>query len=275
MAPEVNKLLEMVVRRAIIISLDSDIGAALAHHWRDSDWQVVGTYLAMNEHVRELQARDVMAVACDLADGASVDRALGALQQVGVWDVVVVAAGTLNPIGPFESIDSEAWEASVAVNFTRQLRCVRGLLPQRRTTQPPTVIFFAGGGVNSAPVNFSAYTVSKIALIKMSELLAAEMPDTKFVALGPGWVKTKIHEETLTAGQRAGTALVATTEKLRDNTFTPMERVVACCDWVVDAPREVVSGRNISVAYDAWGSDTLAERLQQDTSLYTLRRAGN
>ena len=34
----------------------------------------------------------------------------------------------------------------------------------------PTVITWAGGGVNSAPLRYSAYTISKIAQLKMMEL---------------------------------------------------------------------------------------------------------
>jgi NAD(P)-dependent dehydrogenase (short-subunit alcohol dehydrogenase family) len=117
--------------------------------------------------------------------------------------------------------------------------------------------------------------VSKIALTKMTELLDAEIPDTRFVIVGPGWVKTKIHTETLNAGTRAGANYHTTLQRLAHDEFVDMQRVVACCNWVVDAPHAVVGGRNFSVEHDAWGQPALHEALKRDSNLYKLRRSGN
>lgn len=47
------------------------------------------------------------------------------------------------------------------------MRVIHGLLPCRRagSAPGPCVLLFAGGGTNSATINYSAYTVSKIAFI--------------------------------------------------------------------------------------------------------------
>jgi NAD(P)-dependent dehydrogenase (short-subunit alcohol dehydrogenase family) len=137
------------------------------------------------------------------------------------------------------------------------------------------VLLFAGGGTNDAPLNYSAYTISKIALIKMCELLDAEIPDTRFVIVGPGVVQTKIHRATVEAGARAGQNAQRAREALEGSHCTPMERVLDCCDWVVEAPRESISGRNFSIVFDAWGTEALERQLMQDPDLYKLRRSGN
>jgi len=125
-------------------------------------------------------------------------------------------------------------------------------------------------------VNYSAYTISKIALIKMCELLDAEIPDTNFVILGPGWVKTKIHQATLDAGgQKAGANYQKTITKLAGDECTPMDKVVACCDWLLGAERKAVSGRNFSLVFDKWGSAALTEELLKDPNMYKLRRHKN
>jgi len=184
---------------------------------------------------------------------------------------------TQHPVGAFLECDFDEWEESVKVNFTSHLRIIHGLLPSRHLNSAlgPCVLFFAGGGTNSAPVNYSAYTISKIALIKMCELLDAEISDTRFVIVGPGWVRTKIHKSTLRAGIRAGTNYQRTIEKLARDEFTSMELVLDCCDWLIDSPRELVSGRNFSVVFDKWGTKELEERLLQEPHMYKLRRYGN
>jgi hypothetical protein len=93
--------------------------------------------------------------------------------------------------------------------------------------------------------------------------------------VGPGWVKTKIHEATLKAGALAGSNYERTLQKLAGRECTPMDTVLDCCDWVVRAPRSVVGGRNISAVFDAWGSRKLERMLAADSEMYRLRRSGN
>lgn len=265
-------------RKAIVVAIDSDIGAALAERWLERGVVVAGTYLQKSEKVELLERSGAQVVVCDLASTHSVNEATARLREICPgWEATVMCPGALEPIGGFEKNSMDEWERSVLINFVRQVRLVHGLLPARASTTltAPTVIWFAGGGVNSAPVNYSAYTVSKIALIKMAELLDAEMADVCFTVIGPGWVKTKIHEATLRAGEQAGDNWQRTKDMLAREEMTSMERVLDCVDWVVGAPREAVGGRNISVAHDKWGSGELQEALRGDNDMYKLRRRGN
>lgn len=263
-------------RRAIILSASSDVGAALARHWLARGDAVAGTFRTPSAAVDELRAAGALLVRCDLSDTASVRDACRQLRdEFGGWDALVLCPGTLDPVGPFEGCDFDEWEESLRVNLTAPLRVVRGLLPARDRDADPCVLFFAGGGTNNAPTHYSAYTTSKIALIKACELLDAEVPDTRFVILGTGWVKTKIHEATLRAGGLAGDNYRRTVDKLGGEDCTPMSRVLEFCDWAASAPRAVVGGRNFSVPHDAWGEPELNERLRADPHAYKLRRAGN
>ncbi|MGE3856329.1 MAG: SDR family NAD(P)-dependent oxidoreductase [Dehalococcoidia bacterium] len=264
-------------RRAVILSLSSDIGLAVAERWLARGWSVAGTVRTPAAALGPLEAAGAVVVPCDLADRASVQAAAARIADLRPWDVLVLAAGSTEPIGPFLDIDFDAWEASLTVNLTAQLRFLHRLLPARDLTaaRPPAVVLFAGGGTNNATLNYSAYTIAKIASIKMVELLDAEIGDTSFTIIGPGWVATKIHEETLQAGERAGTNYRRTLERLAGDGLTPMADVLDCIDWAVDAPREVVSGRNFSVVFDAWGDPRLDALLLGDADAYRLRRAGN
>ena len=265
-------------RSAIIISASSDIGTAMSCRWLARGWNVFGTYRTKSQAVDELQSHGVQLVYCNLSEPQSVRDACSSLRTLcPEWDVLVMCPGTQEPVGTFIESNFDEWEASVRVNFTSQMRIVHELLPSRRINSAlePCVLLFAGGGTNSAPVNYSAYTISKITLIKMCELLDAEISNTRFVIVGPGWVKTKIHDSTLKAGARAGDNYQRTIQKLSNDECTPMEQVLDCCDWVVDAPRELISGRNFSVVFDKWGTEELAKMLTENFDMYKLRRYGN
>ncbi len=264
-----------ILKKAVLLSVSSDIGTALALHWLSLGWEIYGTYRTISSSVERLQQNPrAHLFSCDLLDPSSITKAGKEIsEQVGLWDILVLGAGTLDPVGPFEETDFKAWEKGIQANFLKPLEFLHTLLPFRGSS--PTVLFFAGGGTNNAVKNYSSYTLSKIALIKMVELLDAEMPDTRFVIVGPGFVKTKIHEQTLQAGEKAGDSLERLQQKMRDEQFIPMEKVVTCCHWLATTACRGVNGRNISVAFDPWESPELQEALQIDPDMYKLRRHKN
>jgi len=264
-------------RSAIIIGASSDIGNALCERWLKNGWEVFGTYRIESSAVHEMRNRGVNLVYCDVSDSSSIYDACDKLKKkCPSWDVLVMCPAIQGPLNSFMECNFNEWENSVNINFTNQMRMVHELLPLRRvgTDPEPCVLFFSGGGINEAPLNFSAYILSKIAAIKMCELLDAEIQDASFVVIGPGWVKTKIHSEMLAAGPKAGLNYQRTLEKFQKDDFTPMELVLDCCDWIVNTPKKAVSGRNISVIHDDWGNKEFEKKLNQDHDLLKLRKYG-
>jgi NAD(P)-dependent dehydrogenase (short-subunit alcohol dehydrogenase family) len=265
-------------RKAIIVSISSDIGYALSAKLLGEGWDLWGTYRTASPQTEELTRQVVRLFKCDVSQPAQIAAAAEEIaQSVGAWDALVVAPGAQEPIGLFHETAFADWAAGVQVNLMGQLQIMHALLPSRNRQCPegPIVLFFAGGGTNNAPIRYSAYTISKIALIKMCELLQAEIPEMRFSIVGPGWVKTKIHLPTFDAPERAGESYARTRERFAQDNFVSMERVVDSCHWVLNAPRAAVGGRNFSTANDAWGSAELVERLTADPNMYKLRRYGN
>lgn len=259
--------------RALIISASSDIGYHLAKHWMDVGFAVIGTYRKHSEQVAALEASGVRLLRCDLGDPQSV---AGLIEKVsdGSWSRLVLAAGVQDPIGLFANVDFEEWAGSIETNFIAQVRILHGLLA-RQLLDNSRVLMFAGGGTNDAPKGYSAYTLAKIVSIKAIELFASEYPNTCFSILGPGWVRTKIHDQTLRNPTGAGDNFVRTLQHHEDDDFFPMERLVECIDWVFEEKADLISGRNFSAVHDNWGSQSLREALESNSDLYKLRRHGN
>ena len=264
--------------RSIITSVTSGIGTELARHWLKKGWEVHGTYRTHSPELEELIQLGLHSTKVDFSRHKDLDSIIGSMQEpFPVWDALVMCPATMRPIGRFQECDFEAWAESVEINFISVMKFIHMLLPRRNISEKktPTVITWAGGGVNSAPLRYSAYTISKIAQLKMMELLDAEFEDTKFVIIGPGWVDTKIHRETLDAAGMAGDNHERTLSVINSKKWTPIEDVIDCCDWVIDQPAEVVSGRNFSVANGEWLDQGLSSKLRRDNDLFKLRRHGN
>lgn len=262
----------------IIISISSDIGYHLAIDWLNQGFNVSGTYRTKNKNCDELIRMGATLFQCDLSDKLSIDKALNFLKRQNRWDVLIIAAGTQNPIGEFLKCNFDDWSDSIGINFTNQLRFFHGLYENRNQDLEffPTFFLFAGGGTNNATLNYSAYTISKIASIKMIELLDAEIKDVSFSILGPGWVKTKIHNATVDAKDMAGENYLKTINMLAkdEDQWYPMEKVIKCCNWIIDSPRELVSGRNFSAVHDPWESKNI-ELIKKNHNNFKLRRFGN
>lgn len=265
------------MRSVIVIGIGSDIGRELAVRFVADGWKVTGT-LRSRKGLAALP-QGLRLVHCDLASTRSVVAAVKALRRNGAkWDLVVVAAGTEEPVGTFWECEAEAWDENIRVNALAPLRLLRGLYPARNATGTPGVAFFSGAGTNSAAPAYSAYCASKIFLLKMCELLDAESPDTSFFIIGPGIVRTKIHEQTLHAGKRSGANYRKVVDFLNSgDPGTSHDEVYACLQWCVGAGKAVIGGRNISLVHDVWrgGGAGLAGMLKGDPNLYKLRRFGN
>jgi len=256
--------------------VSSDIGLALASDWLAHGSSVCGSFRTHTDAVRDLESKGLHAVQLDLGDVNAVKEAAQQLGGVS-WSRLVLAAGSQEPVGLFEQVSPIEWGRSIETNFVAQFEFLAWMLPfrQRGGGKVPRVLSFAGGATNRATTHYSAYTISKIASIKMTELLAAEVVDTAFTILGPGWVRTKIHEATLQAGVSAGDNHETTVRHLQNDDFFPMETVIRAINWIMEAPPEAISGRNISAVHDPWGSAELTRSLISDPDMYKLRRFGN
>lgn len=263
--------------QGIIISITSDIATAMALRWQKMGWNLCGTYCTQGENFSLLK-NTIPLVHCDLSDRNSLDTAVKNLtQHMPVWDFIIFATGSQEPIGPFSDTNIDEWMASIHINFLHQMYVLHQLLPYKNPDiTEKAVLFFAGGGTNNTVINYSAYTISKIALIKSCELLDSEIDDVKFSIIGPGWVKTKIHEATLKVGDKwAGHNFEKTKAKLQSDECVSVEQVINSFEWTLSQSKKVVGGRNFSTQFDQWGTAELADLLIKDVNMYKLRRNGN
>jgi len=265
------------MRTVLILGVTADIGRELAVRFTRDQWRVVGTHRAGAKLGPESASWELLP--CDLRSAGSVDRAIQLCHERGLtWDLLVVAAGTEEPIGPFFECASDAWEQGIGVNALAPLRFLRGVHDLRNQSAPSHVALFSGAGSNSAAPAYSAYCASKILLIKMCELLDAESADTSFFIIGPGIVRTKIHQQTLDAPDRSGANLRKVVDFLQsDNPGTGHDEIYACLQWCLASGKAVVGGRNVSLVHDEWrrGGAALPAALKGDPNLYKLRRFGN
>jgi NAD(P)-dependent dehydrogenase (short-subunit alcohol dehydrogenase family) len=257
-----------------VLGGSADIGRALIERYLAAGWQVVATYRRAGS-LADLEGKPgFKSFFLDLDRRESIESVVEGMAKLGWrWNLFIAATGDLAPIGPFLQIDGEEWLRAIVNNGFLPCVVLQRLYPLRDTDGIVTAAFFAGGGVNNPFRNYSAYSASKLGLLKMCELLDDEVPDLKCFILGPGYTASKLHEATYAAGPKAGANL----QKTLDFTKTPgtsMDDIFACLEWCRSQDRQVIGGRNISVVHDPWrdGGQELAAALRANPNLFKLRR---
>lgn len=263
----------------VIISITSDIGIALAKKYIQMDYKVIGTYRS-SKLLSELEnLNNLKLYHCDIGNRDDIKNFVEKFAEAGLnWDLFISCAGMQDPIGSFFSCDFDEWSDSIHINAIEQLRILHALYNYKNPKLIPGVVYFAGGGTNNAVYNYSAYTASKILLIKMCELLDFENNDMNIFIIGPGWVKTKIHLQTLEAGHRAGDNYQKTKKFIDDGDGNGMDDIFKCIEWLIKQGKKISSGRNFSVVHDSWKgpeSKNLVKELGDDYNMYKLRRYKN
>ncbi len=245
--------------RAVIIGLNSDIGYYLAERYSSLGYDIIGTFRTHNNRVDKYKA-----YRCDIGNDDDINEfAANCLE----WDLFISAVGNLRPIGKFFDLDFCNWQDSVNINALAQLSVLHKIYPYRNKSKVVDAVFFAGGGVSRSVVDYSAYTLSKVMLIKMCEILNDEYADINPFIVGPGWVKTKIHYGTTPNAYNYDTVV----NFLDTGDGVSMVSIFGFIEQLRGLKKEITGGRNFSI-YDAINAGDDITRLKGNSNLYKLRR---
>ncbi len=188
-------------------------------------------------------------------------------------DILINAAGIQPPIGLFWDNDLCEWEHNIQVNLLGPVRLIHAVLPGMVANRRGKIINFSGGGATAPRPNFSAYAVSKAAMVRLTETLAVELAqyNIQVNAVAPGAINTQMLDEVLAAGEKAGAEYQQALERAK-NGGTPMELVCELVLFLASPASGHLTGKLISAPHDPWrGWTGKAEELNA-TPLYTIRR---
>lgn len=221
------------MKTAIIFGANSDIGVNLAARLLEDNWSL--NYWSRSVYIK------------------SSDK----------WNLALFALGKVAPVGHWHDLDPDEFDECVFSNILLPLRLLREVWKDR--AQNASICFMAGSNPQKIMHGYMPYNLSKMALLKTVEQMDHECSDVKVFALGPGYVKTKIHKATLEKNWP--------NERIaRGDDGTPMEDIYECLKWCMKQPKEVVGGRNICVS-DPWRTDGyLPAILEANPNMYKLRR---
>jgi NAD(P)-dependent dehydrogenase (short-subunit alcohol dehydrogenase family) len=154
------------------------------------------------------------AVAADASSPAAIEHAVGELQdRLGPACLLVNNAGVAGPAGYAWDVPDGAWWRTIEVNLGGTFLCTRFVLPGMAARGEGRIVNVTSkAGVLRWP-ELSAYAVSKAAVIKLTENLAAE---TRRIGVGVFSVDPGLLPIGLSAPAVACTAVPGSAEARRD-----------------------------------------------------------
>ena len=229
----------------------ADAGACVA---------VVGrTPRPLRDTAEELESRGVRALAltADLTAPETVRRAVEqVIGEFGALDILVNNAGVGGPVGPFWSTGEPDWRRALDVNLHGTAGACRAALPHMTARRSGRVINIVSvAGHNRWPYA-SAYSVSKAAIIKLTENLAHELAGhgVRTFSFHPGLLDLGLTRDHLERGEtgdpwrdRIGDWLRAERDAGR---FTPPERVGRALIHLADGTADPLTGRYLTAEDD-------------------------
>jgi len=90
--------------------------------------------------------------------------------------------------------------------------------------------------------------------------------------LAPGFVATRLHQQTIKAAAKAGQKFLEKTKKELEKGGVPAEIGAAAAAFLVSDAAKGISGKFIAAPYDNWREFTKHLKELQNSDLFTLRR---
>lgn len=199
-------------------------------------------------------------------------------QHTDSIDVLVNCAGGFGAIGRMWETDAKEWTQTIATNLFGTYYMIRAIVPLLKGGSRPRIINMSGGGAFNPFPHYSAYAVSKAAVVRLTETLAEELAPLGVMVNGiaPGFVATEIHDATLKAGARAGNEhLDKTKELLADGkSKVRIDVPVRCVKFLVSPSADGLTGKTISAGFDPWDDKAFEDCIDalNESELYTQRR---
>src|ERR1700710_100427 len=133
---------------------------------------------------------NAQAFACDITDGAAVDRLVGEVTQAfGRLDVLIndAAYNVSIPFGDLDNLTLEVWDRIMAVNLTGPMRLTKAVAPIMKAQGRGRIVNIASVAGLTPTGSSIAYAVSKAGLIHLTRCMAVALaPETLVNFVGAG-----------------------------------------------------------------------------------------
>ena len=190
-------------------------------------------------------------------------------------NLIINAIGDQGQIGNFLKLDLKKFDKTFKINFFSQIFLLRNIYKFIKKNKDTLIILFAGGGVTSVRRNFSSYSLSKIASVKLSEILSHEFnnKNIRINSISPGVIDSKMTRLILGKKKFLDKKEIVKLKKGILDSKKSLNKVYDLINFLMSKKGKFVSGKIISSRWDAFENWKKKEiKKIKNTDIFTLRR---
>src|SRR5438067_12398290 len=236
---------------ALVTGGNGGLGQRICHALAQEGAHVAVMYARSRDQAEsvagELTSRyqiNAQAFACDITDGAAVDRLVGEVTRAfGRLDILIndAAYNVSIPFGDLDNLTLEVWNKIMAINLTGPMRLTKAVAPVMKAQGRGRIVNIASVAGIGPTGSSIAYAVSKAGLIHLTRCMAvAVAPDVLVNCVAPGLLEGTRATANLRAEQIQNSAASSLLKKPADKED--------CADMVVTMCRtDTMTGQTIAI----------------------------
>lgn len=196
----IGRMFDLTGRAAIVTGAATGIGQAIAIRLAaaGATVAVVDLNLPGAQQASAALPNEAFAVQADVADAASVGRAVDAvLQQTGKIDILVNNAGIAGPAAYIWDQTDEDWQRNIAINLTGVFNFCRAVVPHMRKRAYGRIVNVASIAGKEGNPRMTPYSATKAGVIGLTKALGKEVATEGICvnAVSPAVVHTQILDQ--------------------------------------------------------------------------------
>lgn len=265
---------------AIIAGASRGIGKAIARKFFEEGSDIIAIArdgIALTQLAKEMQNRGysnrecfnkVIVLPCDISREKEVKAAFDFIcyWYGGKIDILVNTAAIAEPYSLIYDAEFSEWKKVFETNVFGTFLMMKYAIVQMRKNKAGKIINFSGGG--DGLEGFSAYSASKVAIVRLTETIAKEVKssgiDTNVIAPGP--MNTKLFSD-----------MFSSEEFLRSGKIPPtagdMQKSVELALFLASEKSNGLSGKFLSANWDNWRKiPENLDLIMNEPNVFTLRR---
>src|SRR5215469_10283768 len=236
---------------ALVTGGNGGLGQRICHALAQEGAHIAVMYAQSRDQAEsvasELTSRyqiNARAFACDITDGAAMDRLVGEVRQAfGHLDILIndAAYNISIPFADLDGLTLEVWNRIIATNLTGPMRLTKAVAPHIKARGRGRIVNIASVAGLSPTGSSIAYAVSKAGLIHLTRCMAVALaPETLVNCVAPGLLDGTRATANLKAEQIERSASSALLKKPADKDD--------CADMVVTMCRtETMTGQTVVI----------------------------
>jgi NAD(P)-dependent dehydrogenase (short-subunit alcohol dehydrogenase family) len=281
MEERMQKKADLSGKRIVVTGGSMGIGLACVETCLEAGGKVLicaRTEGPLDQAAASLKNKGYSDIETKVADVTHQEQMNGVLQaaitRFGGLDGVIHCAGVYGPIGAVTEVDPSEWLEAITINLFGTFLVARQACQILKHRGGGRIVLFSGGGAAAPFPNYTAYACGKVGVVRLTETLAQEMQpfNIQVNCVAPGFVITRLHQQTLVAGERAGKAFLENTRQQIETGGVPASVGARAAAFLLSDESKGITGKFVAAPYDGWADWPKHLDVIEKTDVFTLRR---